>query len=226
MNAAISCGNRIIPRTKERPTSHATNKMRFLSVTGFPCPQNSHGGGRSDDRATSVCAKPPEPTTTARRASATAPTTSPPDRNQNLKIAQSTDDNQPQNGGLSLTDASVNRADQIPDGGLTTYHGPGGVRSRSDPDRPAYAELPMADGVVEDSAVRRQNTAELSAGRARGDPFPSARFYYPQARKELEWDTIAGSVDASGPTRSFPAGGTEFMCARAARGCQRANAGP
>ena len=38
-----------------------------------------------------LCAKPPEPTTTARRASATAPTTSPPDRHQNLKIAQSTE---------------------------------------------------------------------------------------------------------------------------------------
>ena len=54
----------------------------------------------------------------------------------------------------------------------------------------------MVDGAVEDSAVRRQNTAELSVGRARGDPFLSAPFYYPQARKELAWGTIAGSVGA------------------------------
>ena len=59
-----------------------------------------------------------------------------------VTIHQNTDDNQPENGGLSLAEASVDRTDQIPDGGLRSKRRSG--KFAANPSVLDYFRMPVA----------------------------------------------------------------------------------
>src|SRR6266478_2548891 len=61
-----------------------------------------------------------------------------------VTIHQGTDDNQPHNGGLSLADASVDRTDQIPDGGWRSNDVLGSSHEPSEPSVLDYFRMPVA----------------------------------------------------------------------------------